>query len=121
MYVPLFCFPPQVYDTHYFNLLHLFGFRGGKGQYEISVNDQTSGNVDDMSAAVMDMNDGEEMIDFTLRSSNANGNAKSLQPHSNGNSNASHSYGHNQSQRSNGSSSSSHKNGLIIEHRHIGR
>ena len=27
---------PQVYDTHYFSLAHLFGFRGGRSGYDVA-------------------------------------------------------------------------------------
>ena len=73
-------FITQVFDTHYFNLLHVFGFNGGKGQYQIAVTQQNGANAAESPM----VDDGEEMLDFTLRSANATASASEQHSSSNG-------------------------------------
>ena len=49
---------PQVYGTHYFNVLHLFGLRGGRDEYKLASNgpDRHDGDADAVEMDVMHVN-----------------------------------------------------------------
>ena len=94
---------PQLYDTQYFNWLHLFGLKtGGRcGEYSIAVNER-SGRDDERAGLAATL--GEDEIDFTEAQANSSFNS------TNSHAEVKAKW-----------SSNSDKNGLHIEHGHIGR
>lgn len=96
---------PQLYDTQYFNWLHLFGLKtGGRcGEYSIAVNERSSREGE---RAALALGCGEDEIDFTEAQADSSFNSTSS---------------HAGEVRAAKWSSNSDKNGLHIEHGHIGR